>query len=403
MQYGGDFREAAERLAKGGPETYRAQKYTVDYVENLANRLGDVVTITCVTEEQYDVRLPSGVRAIGLGSTGDYSVVAVARLLEKLSPTMLILRSPMRRVLLWSAVRGVRTMLLLADSYNPSSVKSRVAFRLLAAMTYLPTVDLVANHGEASTRQLVEIGACASKCLAWDFPAMDTPQSRNPKELGPGPFRLIYVGAIVPEKGATDLIAAVRLMKDDGLKVSADIVGQGDEDPLRQMVNELGVADAVQLVGAVPNGEVINRMAQADVVVVPSRHAYAEGFPLTIYEAFCSRTPLVASDHPMFVRQLQHRESALLFRAGDPVDLAHRLQTLLTDSHTYATLSRNTLAAWQQLHRSVDWAKLIDTWLTGRGATERLLSERSCASASTANPDHDGWRNVRTSRGQRAP
>ena len=40
-------------------------------------------------------------------------------------------------------------------------------------------------------------------------------------------------------------------------------------------------------------------MSAHDIVIVPSRHDYPEGLPMTIYEALAMRTPLVVSDHPM--------------------------------------------------------------------------------------------------------
>jgi len=41
-------------------------------------------------------------------------------------------------------------------------------------------------------------------------------------------------------------------------------------------------------------------MRSADAIVIPSRHEYPEGLPLTIYEALAARTPIVASDHQCF-------------------------------------------------------------------------------------------------------
>ena len=54
-----------------------------------------------------------------------------------------------------------------------------------------------------------------------------------------------------------------------------------------------------------------------DAVVVPSQHAYPEGLPMTIYDAYCSRSPLIASDHPMFRSKVIDDETAVVFGAGD--------------------------------------------------------------------------------------
>ena len=65
VQYGGDYRETYNRFAKGGKETYYAQRYSVNLVGSLAQRLDQVAVICGVSEERYDTLLENGVRAIG--------------------------------------------------------------------------------------------------------------------------------------------------------------------------------------------------------------------------------------------------------------------------------------------------------------------------------------------------
>ncbi|MGB7712276.1 MAG: hypothetical protein WBL95_22545 [Microcoleus sp.] len=45
VQYAGDYAEAFERLAKGGSETYYAQKYSVDAVTEMGKRVESVAVI----------------------------------------------------------------------------------------------------------------------------------------------------------------------------------------------------------------------------------------------------------------------------------------------------------------------------------------------------------------------
>ena len=104
-------------------------------------------------------------------------------------------------------------------------------------------------------------------------------------------------------------------------------------------------------------------MRSADVVVIPSRHDYPEGFPLTIYEALCAQTPMIVSDHPMFCEQLKHRVSAMIFPASDSMALAESLRTLLTAPELYANLSAMSQATWEKLQVSVKWADLLERWL----------------------------------------
>ena len=51
----GDYAEAVHRFAKGGAETYYAQRYSVEFVGDLATKVEDV-TVICVDAEPCDER-----------------------------------------------------------------------------------------------------------------------------------------------------------------------------------------------------------------------------------------------------------------------------------------------------------------------------------------------------------
>jgi len=116
-------------------------------------------------------------------------------------------------------------------------------------------------------------------------------------------------------------------------------------------------------------------MRDADVVLIPSRHEYPEGLPLTIYEALAARTPIVASDHPMFRGALVHQRSALIFPAGESEALAAAIRRLGADRTLYAQLSANSSAAWEALQLPVTWGELIERWLSDEPADREWLLE----------------------------
>jgi glycosyltransferase involved in cell wall biosynthesis len=367
VQYAGDFREAAERLADDGAETYRGQRYTVGYIESLAARLESVTTVTAYTEESYDVVLPSGARAIGAGFGSSMETRldgrALLRLVERTRPDVLVLRFPFWSGFLWAIRRRVPTLVLLADSFDRHSLKDRVRQRGLGLLLRPRTFEWVANHGRRAAQQLVAAGIPAEKVLAWDFPALDTPEARTVKSHASAEPRVVYVGAMVESKGVDDLLEAVSCLARQGRRVSVELIGALDDGRLARRIGELGLVDVVDPAGLVANDQVIERMRAADAVVVPSRHEYPEGLPLTIYEALCSRTPLVVSDHPMFLGNVVHEESALVFRASDPSDLAAQLVRLLDDAALYRQLSEGGLGAWQRIQIPLKWAALLDDWL----------------------------------------
>ncbi|RYF35118.1 MAG: glycosyltransferase [Comamonadaceae bacterium] len=366
VQYAGDFREAAMRLAAGGAENYRAQRYTVDHVEALAQRHASVATVTGFTESPYEVTLPSGAKAVGAGFTSTWSAGAMAQLVRRTAPTRIVLRTPSLGLLRRIVAMRVPTLALIADSFPDRSWKERMKRRLTVHYLNAAPIQRVGNHGRTSAAQLITAGVRADKVFAWDYPSQDTPDARSPKSE-PGGRHLVYVGMVSAAKGVDDLLDAVALASGSVPGLTLDIIGEGDVERLRAVALKLGL-HGVKFLGRVANDTVVQRMAEADAVVVPSRHDYSEGLPLTIYEAFCSRTPLVISDHPMFVPNVVHGRDGLMFRGGDAADLAAQLQRLFGDRALYATLSANSAAAWRHLQLAQTWAGAIDDWLDGDAA-----------------------------------
>jgi glycosyltransferase involved in cell wall biosynthesis len=118
-------------------------------------------------------------------------------------------------------------------------------------------------------------------------------------------------------------------------------------------------------------------MREADVVVIPSRHEYPEGLPLTIYEALAARTPIIASDHPMFLGPLTHEQSAVIFPGANADALASAIRRLADDATLYAKLSANSKQAWQALQLPVSFGDLLEKWLSeGPGDRDWLWEHR---------------------------
>ena len=100
----------------------------------------------------------------------------------------------------------------------------------------------------------------------------------------------------------------------------------------------------------------------------------SEGLPMTIYEALSARTPIIASDHPMFKGALVDGESALIFRAGDFDALAVVIGHLLGDPELYANLSARSEAAWNHIQLPVQMGDLRQRVVADDPArTERIL------------------------------
>jgi glycosyltransferase involved in cell wall biosynthesis len=114
---------------------------------------------------------------------------------------------------------------------------------------------------------------------------------------------------------------------------------------------------------------VLERLRDSAVSVVPSRHCYGEGLPLTIYEAWATRTPLVAADHPMFRQRVIDGLTGLVVPERDPGALGRALVRVLAEPALYRRLSENASIGWQLLKGSVGFWPLVWDWLDDRLTT----------------------------------
>lgn len=174
-------------------------------------------------------------------------------------------------------------------------------------------------------------------------------------------------------KGIGDLLEAVAKLKINRFPVTLKIVGRDQGDFFLNRARELKIDEFVEFLGIMPNHRVVPLMRSADVVVVPSRHEYPEGFPLTIYHALCSRTPLITFDHPMFQTNLKHGFNAMIFSASNPTSLAACIEKLLSELNLYFNLSVASEAAWEQLQIPVKWVDMINRWLFSSPKDHRWL------------------------------
>jgi glycosyltransferase involved in cell wall biosynthesis len=357
----GDFAEAEKRFASGGLETYAAQRYSVDLVGSLAAQTE--VTVISLPAPRSDQVLASGVRAIGLGWAGRRRSIELLRLLERLKPTELVLRTPLVPALVWALARRRRVLPLLADSFGAS--KGRLSTRLLATVLNAPGIDIVGNHNVFASRSLVDVGVSASKVVPWNWPPSRHPNELVPRrgtELSP-PFRVFYAGVITADKGVTDLIHAAGLLVQRGLDLELRLAGAGAVAEMQEFGNRLGLAGRMQLLGRIPNTDVFDEMRRAHAIVVPSRPNYPEGLPMVITEALCSRTPLLVSDHPIFLRAFPEGVGVRTFAAANPEALARAIAAVTESPALFEELSERSLQAWEQTQVPVSWGELLQSWL----------------------------------------
>jgi glycosyltransferase involved in cell wall biosynthesis len=378
--YSGDFYNAYHRMISGLGELYHRHNYVLKTVSEFAKQDGveEVAILGCRTKDEYNHYLDIGFRVMGAGPNARDNPSKVNQMIANFRPTHMVLRLPSRSILRWGIRNNVKIITLLADSFYPDSLKTRLNHFYVARLLNHSNVEWVGNHHINSCLSLQKIGVNPGKLIPWDWPSEDLlPEHFSVKYLERDRkiYNFFYAGNVVKTKGVGDLIEALALLREQGLNARLKIAGfcSPETASFEERANTLNIRDSIDFLGQVINEEVIHLMREADIVFVPSHHRYPEGLPLTIYEALCSRTPLIVSDHPMFRGNIEDGHSALVFPEKDPQALAQRVTQLLNDPDLYHRISENSQSAWHQLQIPVDWAGLISRWISDKPENQEWI------------------------------
>ena len=184
-------------------------------------------------------------------------------------------------------------------------------------------------------------------------------------------WRLLYVGQLIPLKNLDMLlkaVAAVRLTMNLELRL---VYHHGPlEADLRQLAEQLGIADAVTFVGRCGPADVFQEYARAHALVLPSA---TEALPSVVTEALFSARPVVASAVGGIPEQVG--DAGILVPPNDVAALEAALRTLLRDYHAYreaaAARSRQVVEEYG-VQRMVDrHVRLYEELLESRNGRRR--------------------------------
>ena len=362
--FAGDFADVLRRYEEGRQQIYQTHNEVARLIHDLLAADQQVTFYSFVTPERRDERPIDGFRVISLGAK-DYSATSLLEAAVAHDDSDAIVAHFANLEMLRAvAATNSRAIAVLANSYNRTGLRSAFGKRKVVSLLNDARFELVSNHCLPATEHLAGIGVKRAKLIAWDIPHPFDPASHEPKALAARTrFEAVYVGSIAEGKGIVELIRAVALLRKRGIEVHCSLAGLGDIDTMQALGGKLGVVDLLSFLGLIGNAEVFGMMAAADLVVVPSRTEYPEGFPLTMFEAIASRTPIVCSDHPMFRPLIFDGRNASVFPAGDHWALAAAMQRTLTDPALYAALSTNAPSTWAALKGPADWRTMIVKWV----------------------------------------
>jgi len=146
---------------------------------------------------------------------------------------------------------------------------------------------------------------------------------------------IAFVGRLIAEKGAGELIAAIAHLRPSHHAFRLIIIGDGaDRERFEAQARELDLGNMVTFTGWLSPAEVHAHMAAADLVAVPSRPGpggWKEAQGLVAVEAMSAGTAAVASAFGGLVDMIEDGETGYLCPPGDIDALASALSRALDD------------------------------------------------------------------------
>ena len=167
------------------------------------------------------------------------------------------------------------------------------------------------------------------------------------------PYIFTYVGRLNPDKGVDLLLRATRMLNDRAFQVK--IVGSGQElDPLKALVEELGIRDRVEFLGSRSSKEILEIVRSSLALVVPSRWQEPAGY--VALEASSVRTCSIVS-----------KVGGLPEMAGE--------SNLFFDREDYKTLAQHMKACLENPTEALERGNQANQYISEQFTSEKAIQE----------------------------
>lgn len=257
------------------------------------------------------------------------------------------------------------------DEHEPS-------YRIRAERRIVETADAVVAATEDEVMLLERLYQADAEQIAiipcgvdvHSFRPHEQEAARGALGLGPEPL-VLFVGRLEPLKGLDLLVEALPLLAESAvlLVVGGDEQARDYVSSLQARAAELGVADRLRFVGAVPHDRLPLYYAAADLCAVPS---FYESFGLVALEAMACGTPVVASRVGGLPATVRDGENGYLIPWRSPQAFAARMNAIVTDPEGRERMSRNarrTAERFQWARVACDLDQLYtEVWAARAGA-----------------------------------
>ena len=165
------------------------------------------------------------------------------------------------------------------------------------------------------------------------------------------PRSVISVGTLKARKCMDRTLEAFARLADEYPDATLTIVGIGEmEEQLRARIGQLGLQSRVTLTGGLPHEEVLRRMAQSDLFVLPS---WGEGYGIVYIEAMAAGCIAVGAKDEGIADTITDGENGFLVPAGDIDETERVMRQVFARPEAYEALRQKGMQSAHEL----TWAR----------------------------------------------
>lgn len=175
---------------------------------------------------------------------------------------------------------------------------------------------------------------------------------------------LLYLGWYIKAKGVYDLVDAIEILTQKGIKIHLDFYGTKQLDELENYVRNKQLIEQICINGWLSDANKLEALYKCTMLILPS---HSEGIPNVILEAMATKTPIIATPVGGLKEILRDGENAIIAQANNPRDLSEKILKCFENK---ALRNKITANAYQEATTKYDvrvikeeFARIIETIL----------------------------------------
>ena len=233
---------------------------------------------------------------------------------------------------------------IMSEGRDPRDIRGllRLCHSLISEHAYRARTDFVLAMGDLGIRWFQRTKYNPDRIFSWGyFVELPVVTSSHTKADHEGIITFAYVGQLIDRKGVDILLRARAQVRRAGWRLQ--LMGHGNASgALMRLARKVGIEKHIEFLGARPNPEVRQMLAQADALILPSRF---DGWGAVVNEALMNGVPVICSDHCGAADLIESSHHGEVVKAGSVESLAAALARTI-DRGPLSLTSRERIRKW---------------------------------------------------------